>query len=144
MKKKRGVYKPTFIDRVMFGIMAAVCIAAGSYAAGPWYLDKNNGDNAPLISLFIDSQVLFAYGIAVVVVGFALIYACVGRSTNRMYTTITSIALLTGFLLRLYSLIGVMITLETWRPPSYITQIAFVLVMGSYWLWVSFNARPSR
>lgn len=143
MKRKRsGVYQPRAIDRALFGILAGLHVLNGLYLVGPWYLTEGDMGGAPLFALFSSSTAVIAYGVLLFMDGLALIYASAGRGVN--YTRILSSALLAGFLLRLYALIGVFISLESWRPPAYLSHVATVCALGSYWLWVKFCVRPTE
>lgn len=141
MSKVTGTYTPRSVDRAVYAILAAVCITNGGYVVGPWYLDTNGAEQAPLVALFNDDLLVYVFGIAVIVVGLALAWASAARGANRRYSIILTNALLLGFLLRLYSLIGVMVTLESWRPPNYISHIATLLITGAFWVWVKVNDR---
>jgi len=90
--------------------------------------------------MFNSGDAVMTYGILVLVDGIALLYAAVGRGVN--YAKITGYALLAGFLLRLYSLIGVFLISQSWRPPSYLSHAASVLILAVYWIWVKVSERP--
>lgn len=144
MKKTRGDYEPRVINRVLFGILGVLCTSSALYVIGPWYLDEweeTVGGKSPLYSIFQADTPIMIYGFALLVSGLLIIYASAGRSAHRYYTQIISWALLGGFLLRLYSLIGVVISLESWRPPSYLSQLATVVMLGAYWVWVRVSIR---
>lgn len=144
MKKMRGDYKPRAIDRVIIGILGVLCATSAAYVVGPWYLDELDDTvdgKSPLYSIFQADTPIMLYGVALLACGLLLIYASAGRSTRRFYTQITSGALLGGFLLRLYSLIGVLMSLETWRPPNYLSHVATVVALGAYWVWVRVSIR---
>lgn len=128
-------YRPRPIDRTIFAVLAALHIANGLYLVGPWYLDMTGSGQAALITMFNSVDAVKFYGIALLLDGLALIYASAGRGA-RLYTQIVSGALLGGFLLRLYALIGVFITSESWRPPGYLSHAATVVMLGAYWIWV--------
>ncbi len=143
MRKMRGAYRPRAIDRAVFAILAVLHTASALYLVGPWYLtDWDEEGKAPLTQVFHNETAVTVYGGFLLLNGLALIYATAGRSAHRYYTTITSSALLTGFLLRLYALIGVIAALESWRPPSYLSQLATVALCGAYWVWIKVHARP--
>ena len=128
----------------MFGILGVLCVTSATYVVGPWYLDEWDdtvGGKPPLYSIFQADAPVMLYGVALLACGLLLIYASAGRSTRRFYTQITSWALLGGFLLRLYSLIGVLLALETWRPPNYLSHLATVVALGAYWVWVRVSIR---
>lgn len=130
-----------FIDRFVFGILAMLHMANGLYLVGPWYLHDNDGGKAPLIALFNSTTAVIIYGTLLFIDGLVLLYASAGRSARRFYAPTVSNALLAGFLLRLYALIGVVLTLESWRPPSYLSHMATVLLLGAYWVWLRINVR---
>lgn len=117
-------------------------MANGLYLSSPFYLD--NWDvvgKSPLVNLFSNSSAVLVYGVLLFLNGVSLLYVTAGKSTSRYYTRITNHALLGGFLLRLFSLIGVFLTLETWRPPTYLSHVTTVLLLGAYWVWVKVSVR---
>lgn len=136
-------YRPRPIDRTIFAILAVLHIANGLYLTGPWYLDETNHGQAPLITMFNSSVAAIVYGAILLIDGLALFYASAGRGA-RLYTQVVSGALLTGFLLRLYALIGVFMTSESWRPPGYLSHLATVMMLGAYWIWVRVNVKSIR
>lgn len=141
----KGAYRPRAIDRVVFGVLATLVFASGFYLVGPWYLSAAlDGSKAPIINLLDNATAVRVFGVFLVLDGLALFYASAGRSAHRLYTSIVSYALLGGFLLRLYSLIGVIMTLESWRPPTYLSHALTVILFGSYWVWVKVNVRPTQ
>lgn len=141
-KSKRGVYTPRTIDRAVFAVLAALHMLNGLYLVGPWYLVENSDGKAPLFALFDSSTAVIAYGVLLFLNGLALLYGAAGKGKN--YTGILSTALLSGFLLRFYALIGVFIALEEWRPPFYLSHMATVILLASYWLWVRVCVRPTE
>lgn len=144
-RKQRRKYKPRVIDRVVFGVLATLQTFSGFYLAGPWYLDTwDEVGKAPLANLFNSDEAVAAYGIVMFINGLMLFYAAAGRAASRFYTTNVSFALLSGFLVRLYSLFGTLIILESWRPPTYLSQVATVLILGVYWVWVKVQVRNVR
>ena len=136
-------YTPRAIDRAIFAILAVLHIANGLYLVGPWYLDETDSGKQPLINLFNSDTAVSVFGLLLLVDGLFLLYATAGRGARALYTRLVSGALLSGFALRLYSLIGVLITIDSWRPPSYLSQTASVFILGAYWVWVRVSARPS-
>jgi len=146
MSKVKGAYQPRIIDRVVYAALAVVCIISGGYAVGPWYLEVDeSGAPAPTIaSLFNNPELVNIFGFMVIVVGFGLLYGAFAKAPNRRYTHILSYSLLLAFLLRLYSLIGAIVVLESWKPPNFINPAALVVVLGGYWLWVKVNDRPTQ
>lgn len=135
-------FRPRAIDRAVFAILATLHVVNGLYLIGPWYLDVTESGKAPLLTLFNSDKAVVIYGSVLLANGLVLLYAAAGKSAHRFYTRLTSGALLSGFLLRLYALIGVFLTVESWRPPSYLSHIATVTLLAAYWLWVRVYARP--
>lgn len=148
MKRKKGsdyVWEPRFIDKVVLGVLGTLHLANGAYLIGPWYLDTwVDEGKAPLQTLFNSGTAVAIYGAFLFFNGLFLYYASAGRTQDRWYTPIVKYTLLTGFLARFYSLIGVVIVLESWRPPSYLSHTATVLILGSYWVWVKVDTRNVR
>jgi hypothetical protein len=143
MKTKRA-FVPRTIDRSVFAILAVLHMASAVYLIGPFYLEVDvQGARAPLMTLFNSSLAVTTYGWALLINGLALLYASAGKRGTKFvsYTAITSGVLLSGFLLRLYSLIGVILALESWRPPQYLSHAATVLILGSYWVYVKVMSR---
>lgn len=140
--KQKIRFRPRAIDRAVFAILATLHVANGVYLFGPWYLDETESGKTPLITLFNSEQAVSAYGLLLFIDGLILFYASAGRGGSRLYTRIVSSALLLGFLARLYALIGTFLTIDSWRPPTYLSHVATVLLLGSYWVWVKVNARP--
>lgn len=137
-------YRPRAIDRAIFAILAVLHIANGLYLIGPWYLDNDEAGKRPLANLFNSDLAVGIFGALLLIDGLFLLYATFGRGERRIYTRLVSGALLSGFALRLYSLIGVLLTVESWRPPSYLSQTATVFILGAYWVWVRVSARPPK
>lgn len=138
---ERNRFKPRQIDRAVFAILGLLHVANGVYLTGPWYLDETESGKAPLISMFNSDTAVTLYGVLLFIDGLILIYASAGRGVRQLYTRIVSGALFFGFLIRLYALIGVFITIDSWRPPSYLSHLATVMLLASYWLWVRAHAR---
>ena len=143
-RKKRGVWKPTPFERAVVSIIGSLFIFNGAYLVGPWYLTvTDDGAQAPLFSLFNSDTAVQIYGVLLLVDGLALLFA--SGVLKRMFNArIVRNAVLAGFLLRLYSLIGVFLTLESWRPPSYASHTATVMITAALWLWIRFNERPTE
>lgn len=144
MRKKRGDFKPSPIDRITLGVLATVCIFAGVYVVGPWYLDEwasAVGGKSPLFSLFNADLPILIYGAGLVSSGSLLMFVSLVPHTVTHYTQLAIYALLIAFLFRLYALIGVFLTLESWRPPNYLSHIATVVLLGAYWVWVKVETR---
>lgn len=130
------------IDRIVFGVLGSICVVSGSYVIGPWYLDlRIEEDKAPLQSLFNDDHVVTIYGVLLLLVAGGLFFAALAKDTAAGYTSVVSITLLTAFLVRLYSLISIVLVLDSWRPPTYTSHAAIVIVLGAYWVWVRVNVR---
>lgn len=140
-KREKGTFTPRKIDRIVFAILSTLFLFGGLYVVGPWYLESTKKGESPLIRLLSNELAVGGYGYAIMLVGLLLVYAAVGKSTHQFYTPIVSFALLAGFLLRLYSLFGVVMTLESWRPPGYLSHTATVLILGAYWVWVRVSER---
>lgn len=141
---ERNKFRPRSIDRAVFAILGMLHVANGVYLIGPWYLDETESGKAPLISMFNSDIAVTLYGVLLLIDGLILIYASAGRGVRQFYTRVLSGALFSGFLIRLYALIGVFITIDSWRPPSYLSHVASVLLLGAYWLWVRAHARPTQ
>ena len=142
MKKQRGSWTPRALDRAILGILAMLHMASGLYLSSPFYLDTwDEVNKAPLANLFNSNTAVVIYGVILFANGLALMYSAAGNSAHRFYTTITSTALLSGFLMRLYSFIGVAIALESWRPPNYLSHLATVFILGAYWVTVRVSVR---
>ena len=142
MKRVKEVYRPRGIDRALFAILAALYVANGLYLVGPWYLDQNDGSQ-PLLTVFTNGWAVATYGVLLIVDGLALAYTA-ASGVGRVHSFITQNALLVGFLLRLYALIGVLMVAESWRPPSYLGHMATVAALGTYWVWVKVSVRNVR
>jgi hypothetical protein len=140
---KRANFQPKAADRAIFAILALLHICNGVYLVGPWYLDDIGAEKAPLYSLFIDHDAVAAYGVLILLDGLFLAYAATAK-VSWFNTKITANALLAGFLLRLYSLIGVFLTIDSWRPPSYLSHIATVCILGVMWILVRISERPTE
>jgi hypothetical protein len=139
---KSGRFRPRTVDRIIFAILALLFVFSGAYIVGPWHLEETVYGPAPLHVVFNDSEAVEIYGLLVLATGFFLLYSAFGK-VSRHYARITANALLAGCLLRLYSLMGVLLTLDSWRPPSYLSLIAIVLITGAMWLWVKLSERPT-
>lgn len=142
MKRKRGIFQPSVLDRIAFGILAALHLVGGLYVAGPWYVNIWYNSPAPLQAMFNSAGAVMLFGALLFVTGVGLVYATAGRGTRRYYRTITGSALLSGFLLQLYWLIGTILVLPSWRPPIYLSDIIVVVMLGAYWIWVRIHVRP--
>lgn len=141
MGKARGVYKPRTIDRAVFAILAAVMTLSGLYVLGPWYLEVDEGNTAPLYHLFDDVTAVRIFGVLILITGLFLFWCSWAKGNAALYTTILTYTLLCGFILRLYSMIGVALALDSWRPPGYLSMFATVFILGAYWVWVKVNVR---
>lgn len=142
-KQERTQYVPRTIEKAIFAVLGLVVFLSGLYLIGPWYLPNDvAGDRAPIVNLLNSDISVKIYGSALVLDGLVLFYASAGRGVY--YTRIVANALLAGFLLRLYSLIGVFLTLESWRPPSYLSHAANVLLLGAMWVWIRVSERPTQ
>lgn len=141
---ERNRFRPRSIDRWVFAILSVLHIANGLYLIGPWYLEESESGKRPLANLFNNDLAVSVFGLLILIDGLVLLYAATSKGHHRIYTRLVSGALLTGFLLRLYSLIGVLLVIQSWRPPSYLSQTAAVAILGAYWLWVRVHARPTE
>lgn len=138
MKGKR-VYRPRIIDRVMFGILSGLHVAGGCYLVGPWYLPITSGIESPLYSIFNHLGPIRVFGVLLLLNALGLAYATFGK--GRHYTGILLVSLFSAFLIRFYTLMGTFISIESWRPPTYLSNIGLVLIFGAYWVWVKVDAR---
>jgi hypothetical protein len=93
--------------------------------------------------MFNDRSAVALFGIFFILDGIGLIYGAAAKP-GKVYTSIISNSLFIGFLVRLYAVFGTFLILESWRPPSYLANVVTVLALGSYWLWVKFDARPTE
>lgn len=139
--KMRGDYRPRPLDRSILAILATLHVASGLYLSSPFYLEVTDEGKSPLMTLFNSSIAVIIYGVILVLDGLALYFSAFAKHTLRFYTTITSNALLVGFLVRLYSFIGVAAALNSWRPPNYLSHLATVFILGAYWVSVRLNGR---
>jgi hypothetical protein len=137
----KGSFVPRPIDRAVFGILAALFAANSIYLVGPWYLDTPYGQHSALYSLFANHTGVILYGVLVCFDSLALIFAAASKGGNVVYSRVVANALLAGFLLRLYSFIGVMAALDSWRPPDYLSHFATILLCGAFFLWVRLSER---
>lgn len=128
-------FVPRVIDRAMFGILAVLHGVTALYVLGPWYIDTHDTIETPLIDAFDNHLFLTAYGVLLLLDGLALAYITL-KSKIAHYTAILSNVLMAGFLLRLFALIGVIASLETWRPPTYLSHAATIFIVGAYWIYV--------
>lgn len=135
-----GTFVPRTIDRAIVGILAALYMAAGSYYLGPWYLEQDDGVKSSLNQIFNGTGPVTFFGVLLFIDGLILAYASAGK-VSRTMTVILSSAMLAGFLLRLYSFIGVIITLDSWRPPQYLSHLATVLIAGAMWVYIRVHSR---
>lgn len=145
MRTKRGDFRPRGIDRAILAVLAVLNMASGVYLSSPFYLDTwDEVGKSPLINLFNSNTAVIIYGAILVLDGVALLYSAAAKHTSRFYTTITSNALLVGFLVRLFSFIGVALALNSWRPPTYLSHLATVFILGAYWVWVKVSGRTTQ
>jgi hypothetical protein len=140
---KRSIFRPRTVDRAIFAILALLHICNGVYLVGPWYIQQDGAIKAPLYHLFSDSTAVAAYGLLLLIDGLFLLH-CAFAEPSKKVTVILDNALIAGFLLRLYALVGVFLTLESWRPPSYLSHISTVFVLGAMWVWVRVSERTTR
>lgn len=130
------------IDRAVVAILAALNAANGLYLIGPWYLERTADGTSPLYTLFQSRTAICAYGIGLFLNGVALAFAARKRVVRTNHIFSLSNLLFAGFLIRLYSLIGVFVALEYWLPPTYLSHVATVLILGAEWVWIKRNERP--
>lgn len=140
-KKEKGTFRSRPLDRAVFAILAMSHVLAGLYLVGPWYLDQGANFTSPLFSMFNNKEAVSAFGWVIFVDGLGLLWGAFGK--GRFYTRILTNSLMVGFLLRLYGLLGTFVILESWRPPSYLANVALVSIFGAYWVAVKVNARPT-
>lgn len=140
--KQDKVFTPRPIDRAVIFVLAVLLVATAIYVIGPWYLDETDPTKAPLTYIFKDDQLVVFFGILTLINGLLLLYASTLKAASVRNTKFLGYTLLAGFLLRLYSIIGVMITIESWRPPAFLSHFATVSIFAVYWLWVKSDARP--
>lgn len=136
----KGMFAYRPIDRAVIGILAVVNVLNGLYVAGPWYLPiiPTTGQIAPMQALFHGTIAIHVFGAILLCNGLWLLWLV--RRSSVSYRILTT-ALFTGFFLRLYSLIGVLILLSSPIPPTYISHAGGVFIIGSYWVWVKYNER---
>lgn len=144
MNGKIKVFVPRSIDRAIFAILAALHVANGAYLIGPWYLDEYESGKAPLYDMFNSDLAVSTYGAVLFLNGVVLLTLSCVRHTHKHYAAVLGITLLTGFLMRLYAFIAVLMIVESWRPPSYLSHLASVGILGSYWVWVRLSGRPTK
>lgn len=133
---KKGIVLRS-IDRYVIGLLAALLAASGLYLAGPWYLTEQTGGQSPIYAMFQSTVGTAIFGVIYIINGIALAW-CVAQR-GPVVKPFLACALFTGFLMRLYTLIGAILVLESWRPPNYLSALALVFAFGGYWVWVMGN-----
>lgn len=131
------------VDRAIIYILAALHAVNGLYLIGPWYITTDNFGGvgkSPLYSLFGDERAVKIYGVLLLLNALALAYSARRQGVRFL---VAGWAVLSGFFLRLYALIGVFLTLDWWLPPVYASHIATVGILGVYWIWVKYNERTT-
>lgn len=143
MATKAGLPYIRTIDTAILRIIAFLHVCNGLYLIGPWYIRTNpEGDASPVYSLFNSHWSVVVFGILIMVSGFLLWYSVGPRNKSDKFLSNT---LIVGFGLRLYSLVGVLLTIKSFLPPSYLSQAAAIAVLGAYWLWVKYLVeRPTQ
>jgi|SRR6478609_6757022 len=127
------------IDRAVLFIVSLVLFSSGLYLAGPWYIPVLNDAEQPVYRLFASENYVVVFGIIQLIVGVALGACALVKSVPR---GVMSAIVFTAFVVRLYSTIGVLIAQDgKFLPPSYLSQVAVVLILGAYWLYVK-NREP--
>lgn len=121
------------IDRWVIGLLAAVMAVGGLYLAGPWYLEFDNGKQGAVYYLTHNIYSVKVVGLAMLATAAGMIYSI---RTEVARSLLLSSSLLAAFLLRTYTLIGSLLTLESWRPPNYISPLFTVALAGVLWIWV--------
>ena len=137
MSKREG-FKPRSVDKFIISTIGMLHILNGLYLVGPWYLDETESGKAPLVTMFNSNTAVIVYGSLLLIDGLILFFSL---NKKLCSTRIVSNALLAGFLLRLYALIGVFLTIDSWRPPSYLSHITTVLITGAMWVWIKVSER---
>lgn len=122
------------IDRWIIGLLAALVAASGLYLVGPWYLEtKPDGDPNPVFYLVNNVYVVKGIGAGMIIAaGFMGWAARAGVARVKVLSS----ALFAAFLLRLFTLMGTLLTIESWRPPGYLSPLFTVLLSGALWVWV--------
>jgi|SRR6478735_3701009 len=130
------VFKFRPIDRAIVLILATLFVVNGLYLVGPWYKEQTNGNDSPIYGLFSNPVSVVIFGSLLVINGFVLFWTAHRKTTRK---AVLSTALMAGFLLRLYSLIGVFIANPQLLPPTYTSHAATVLILSAMWVHVKFN-----
>lgn len=144
MKKNYGNFIPTPFERFVLVILGSLIGFGGLYVIGPWRLDEYADERSPLLIAFNNSDAVVVLGAVLIANGLAIMWTAFAKAARKGYTRLLSNLLLAGFLLRLYSLIAVLMVTESWRPPSYLSSAAIVVMLGAFWIWVNVNARPPK
>lgn len=127
------------IDTANIRILGILHLVNGLYLIGPWYISTTTGgDDSPLFVLFGSVAAVKVFGSLLIIQATALLL-----TTVMGYRKVLEWSLLSGFLLSLYSLIGVLSAMK-WLPPTYVSQAATVLILGAYWVWTRRNGRPAQ
>lgn len=145
MKERNTTPRLRAIDRTIIIILAILHVANGLYLCGPWYLSTwRDGESAPLYLLFNNTAAVSAYGMLLLINGIILGYGAIANHTApyRMKALVYGLAI--GFSLRLYSLIGAIYTLESWKSPTYLSHAATVAICGALWVSIKLSGGPSK
>lgn len=114
-------------------MVSLVLIFSGIYIVGPWYIPVVDGMNQPVHNMF-NGNTARIFGGLQLIVGLVL---CVWTFLRTGKQAWIDFIIFLAFTIRLFTTIGVFIALDgKWLPPSYLSQVAIVGILGAYWLYL--------
>lgn len=135
-------YRPNGLERALFGLVGALHTLIGLYAVGPLYVHQEKSSAAPTLYTLVasDNAVRF-YGAILLLSGLGLLWAAFAKSTNKGYFAVVTNALFIGFLVRFYAQLGTLILSESWRPPTWLSPMATIILTGTLYVWIRLRER---
>lgn len=135
-------YEPNGLERALFGLIGALHTLIGLYAVSPLYLSQTqNSDKPTLYTLFASDDAVKFYGAILLISGICLLWSTFARANQKWYFSVVTNALFVGFLIRFYALFGTLLLSESWRPPTWISPFATVLITGTLYVWIRLRER---
>lgn len=129
----------TGLDRVFLVFISIINMLTGIYICGPWHIDEIADQKHFMYQLFYYQPLISLYGIVLVVASATLGLIVMSKVYCFWYTFAITALLKTIFMLKLFSFVGLLISMESWRPPTYLYHLPMLVILGGYWIWLTID-----
>lgn len=121
------------IDKYILTVASMVLVLYGLYFAGPWYIAEPLAHGGGVIAIMNNVNLVHFMGLLYMTTGAGIIYTIV-RGTAKLEWLLR--LLFAAVVVRTFALAGSLAARDDFLPPTYILNIAIILICVGYWLYI--------